>query len=81
MLWINSSAIPSVEDCGFSLSVFSFFAGSSRGFSFGGDSVFKVLKVWVKLDKSFKKFSICSEFFSLSINGRTLSEKSGFCER
>lgn len=81
MLWINSSAIPSVGDCGFSLSLFSLFVGSSHGFSFGGDSVFKVLKVWVKLDKSFKKFNICSEFFSLLIIGRTLSEKSGFCER
>ena len=77
---MNSSAIPSLGDCGFSFS--DFFSGSFWG---GGVEVFgsvlKVLKVWLKLDKSFKKESICSEFFSFAIRGRTLSEKSGFCER
>ena len=80
---MKSSAIPVVGDCGFS-----FFASSLGGvFSvFGedaplGDSSLKALNVSENLDKSFKKESICSEFLSFAINGRTLSEKSGFCER
>ena len=80
MLWINSSAIPSVGDCGFSFS--SFLGGASvLQDSVFGVSVLKVLNVCEKLDKSFKKLSICSEFFNFAIKGFTLSEKSGFCER
>lgn len=77
---MKSSAIPAVGDCGF----FSSFLGGGGecGVLFVGvGEVLKVEKVWEKEDKSFKKESICSEFFNFSINGFTLSEKSGFCER
>ena len=76
--------MPLVGDCGFFFSVsLQDGAGScGLGASFLSQGVvWTALNVCENLDKSFKKLSICSEFFSFAIKGLTLSEKSGFCER
>lgn len=43
--------------------------------------LFEQGKMSEKRERSFRNFSISSEFFSCPMSGLTLSGKSGFCER
>ena len=67
---MNASAIPEVGDCGCFSSArefsefFVFSDLSQSGVAPFEEAAWNVLNVCVKLDKSFKKRSICSEFFN-----------------